>query len=682
MLEGGARVYGYRFEGYWQDVGTIQSYWEANMALLDDVPELDLYDREWLIHTRSEERAPAKIGPTAQVHRSLISHGCVINGMVVNSVLSPGVRVDVGAVVRDSIIMFDTVVRSGAVVDRAILDKEVVIGQTAIVGDGPDYDTPNRQEPGRLNDRHHRGRQAVDRAARGAAGPQRQGRRAGEVGRLREPRRQVRRHRRSPARRGEGRPPRRDRQATCTDPRERSRLTERRRRRPRRPPRRWASTVGGTLGPPEADPGRSGRLARMSIAPRASASAAGDVEAWLAELGLEPLERADREGVTSWDLVLDGRRRSALRVTLILDPALALIGWAHFAPPINDSFRKSYRLLLRWNDETPFVKFAVGEDERPLLIAEVPVESLDRASLGLAIARLLAVADRFHDPSTTWLKGGGWSIEAPPDDDGPGRGSWRATRRARRAAGARGGASVTRSSRPSSLAAARPAPVRHRPRRRACVRRLARARSRARPASPAAAANTDLTVVTNATYTVQPTPRRVHVVVAIDARNHRGETRTHKYYFDHAFLAVQPGASGFAISGAKGASVHVGSRSKDATLLRIDFGARLYGGGGRSLELTFNLVDPGKPVNRAGPGRDGPRDASRSGRSRRTGRRAAASRSTSLRGTTSRSRVATSTAERRRPTAGSRCRRSRSPSRSRTSPTSRPSARRSTRPRP
>jgi glucose-1-phosphate adenylyltransferase len=75
----------------------------------------------------------------------------MINGMVVNSVLSPGVRVDVGAVVRDSIVMFDTVIRSGAVVDRAILDKEVVVGQTAIVGDGPDFDTPNRQEPGRLN---------------------------------------------------------------------------------------------------------------------------------------------------------------------------------------------------------------------------------------------------------------------------------------------------------------------------------------------------------------------------------------------------------------------------------------------------------------------------------------------------------------------------------------------------
>ena len=151
MLDGGARVYGYHFEGYWQDVGTVQSYWEANLALLNDHPELDLYDREWLIHTKSEERAPAQVGPTAQVHRSLISHGCVINGTVVNSVLSPGVRVDVGAVVRDSIVMFDSVIRSGAVVDRAILDKEVVVGPGAIVGDGPDFDTPNKQEPGRLN---------------------------------------------------------------------------------------------------------------------------------------------------------------------------------------------------------------------------------------------------------------------------------------------------------------------------------------------------------------------------------------------------------------------------------------------------------------------------------------------------------------------------------------------------
>src|SRR5215208_763784 len=151
MLDGGARVFGYRYNGYWQDVGTIQSYWETNLALLEDRPELDLYDPEWVIHTRSEERAPAKVGATAQIHRSLISHGCVIDGTVVNSVLSPGVRVDVGAVVRDSIVMFDSVIRSGAVVDRAILDKEVVVGPGAIVGDGPFPDKPNKIEPTRLN---------------------------------------------------------------------------------------------------------------------------------------------------------------------------------------------------------------------------------------------------------------------------------------------------------------------------------------------------------------------------------------------------------------------------------------------------------------------------------------------------------------------------------------------------
>jgi glucose-1-phosphate adenylyltransferase len=151
MIDGGARVFGYYFNGYWQDVGTIQSYWEANMALLEDRPELDLYDKEWLIHTRSEERAPAKVGSTAQIHRSLISHGCEIEGTVVNSVLSPGVRIDVGAVVRDSIVMFDSVIRAGAVVDRAILDKEVVVGQGATVGEGPYDGPPNRQEPGRLN---------------------------------------------------------------------------------------------------------------------------------------------------------------------------------------------------------------------------------------------------------------------------------------------------------------------------------------------------------------------------------------------------------------------------------------------------------------------------------------------------------------------------------------------------
>src|SRR3954463_8095000 len=160
----------------------------------------------------------------------------------------------------------------------------------------------------------------------------------------------------------------------------------------------------------------------MSIAPRASACAPVDVEAWLAELGLAPLERADREGVTSWDLRLDGRRRASLRVTVILDPALALICWGHYAPPIGDAFRKSYRKLLRWNDELPFVKFSVGEDERPLLLVEVAIALATRDALGLALAREVAVADRLHDETVVWLKAAGWPSDPPAPErlDGPG----------------------------------------------------------------------------------------------------------------------------------------------------------------------------------------------------------------------------------------------------------------------
>jgi hypothetical protein len=132
-----------------------------------------------------------------------------------------------------------------------------------------------------------------------------------------------------------------------------------------------------------------------------------DVERWLAELGLEPLERADRDGIVSWDLVLDGRRRFDLRVTVILDPALAVIAWAHYAPPISDMFRKSYRKLLRWNDEFPFAKFSVGDDERPLLAVEVPIVDADADRLGLALARILGIADHLLDESKDWIWLGG-----------------------------------------------------------------------------------------------------------------------------------------------------------------------------------------------------------------------------------------------------------------------------------
>src|SRR5690606_12305097 len=145
------RAYAYRFEGYWQDVGTIQSYWEANMALLEDVPALNLYAPNWRIHTRSEERPPAKIMDGSVVSRSLISHGAIIiRGHVEHSVLSRGVVVHEGAVVRDFIIMTDAVIGPGAVIDRCIIDKEVRVGAGAYLGYGDDY-TPNWLEPKRVN---------------------------------------------------------------------------------------------------------------------------------------------------------------------------------------------------------------------------------------------------------------------------------------------------------------------------------------------------------------------------------------------------------------------------------------------------------------------------------------------------------------------------------------------------
>ena len=122
------------------------------------------------------------------------------------------------------------------------------------------------------------------------------------------------------------------------------------------------------------------------------------IDEWLAQFGLTPVEREEREGATSWDVILDGRKRRGLRVTLILAPAVALIAWVHLAPPISDNFRKTYRQLLRWNDELPFAKFAVSNDERPILTLEVPLTgSLDADTVGRLLARALAIADLIHD---------------------------------------------------------------------------------------------------------------------------------------------------------------------------------------------------------------------------------------------------------------------------------------------
>ena len=142
-------AYAYPFIGYWVDVGTIQAYWETSMALLNENPALDLYDLKWVIHTRSEERPPVKVIPPGELVNSMASNGCVIQGSVINSVLSPAVIVEKGAVVKDSVIMTDTIIRSGAHVNACVLDKHIEVGENAQLGVGEDM-TPNKLEPNNI----------------------------------------------------------------------------------------------------------------------------------------------------------------------------------------------------------------------------------------------------------------------------------------------------------------------------------------------------------------------------------------------------------------------------------------------------------------------------------------------------------------------------------------------------
>jgi len=146
-LLGKGSVYAYPFEGFWVDVGTVDAYWQTSMELVGGKSGLDLYDPSWLIHTRSTERPPAKVGPQAVVQESMLCNGCIARGQVTRSILSPGVYVSPGAVVRESVIMQDTWIGPGAVVDRCILDRNVVVGMGTQLGYGEDYSTPNQAEP-------------------------------------------------------------------------------------------------------------------------------------------------------------------------------------------------------------------------------------------------------------------------------------------------------------------------------------------------------------------------------------------------------------------------------------------------------------------------------------------------------------------------------------------------------
>jgi len=143
------RIFAYVFDGYWRDIGTVESYWQSNMELLK-MAQSFLADVDWPIYTKELECPPTKICKTATTIDCLVSSGCTIEGRVEHSVLSPGVRVAEGAVVKDSIIMDGTEVGRNSVIDHSILDKEIMIAADCHVGFGDDFRI-NRSNPKVLN---------------------------------------------------------------------------------------------------------------------------------------------------------------------------------------------------------------------------------------------------------------------------------------------------------------------------------------------------------------------------------------------------------------------------------------------------------------------------------------------------------------------------------------------------
>ncbi len=138
-------VYAYEYYDYWKDVGTYDSYVEANIELCHDTA-LDLYDPNWKIYTKSEDLPPVKVGDDAVITTSLISNGCRIDGEVIESVISPGVKIGKGSVVKHSIILNDVEIGENCTIEDTIIDKETVVGNNSVIGTGKDL-TPNKDNP-------------------------------------------------------------------------------------------------------------------------------------------------------------------------------------------------------------------------------------------------------------------------------------------------------------------------------------------------------------------------------------------------------------------------------------------------------------------------------------------------------------------------------------------------------
>ena len=143
--EEGRRLFAYEYTGYWKDVGTLSSYWEANMELIDIVPEFNLYEEYWKIYTNSDLIPPQYISSQSVIDRSIIGDGSEIYGEVHGCVIGSGVQIGNGSIVRDSIIMKDVVIGENCIINKAIIAEDTVIGNSVTLGTGAD--TPNRMRP-------------------------------------------------------------------------------------------------------------------------------------------------------------------------------------------------------------------------------------------------------------------------------------------------------------------------------------------------------------------------------------------------------------------------------------------------------------------------------------------------------------------------------------------------------
>lgn len=143
--ENGTKMVAYEYNGYWKDVGTLGSYWEANMELIDIIPEFNLYEEFWKIYTSSEVTPPQYVAADAVIEKSIIADGTEVYGEVHNSVIGAEVTIGKGAVVRDSIIMKGAVIGEGCVVDKAIIAENTVMGANCVLGIGEDV--PNKMKP-------------------------------------------------------------------------------------------------------------------------------------------------------------------------------------------------------------------------------------------------------------------------------------------------------------------------------------------------------------------------------------------------------------------------------------------------------------------------------------------------------------------------------------------------------